>query len=531
MRIRKKSFILAIVILAAVSRVILLHQCPSGIHADEAFSGYEAWSLLHYGTDSAGYENPVYLTVWGGGMSVMNSLLMIPGIALFGLDAITVKIPAIALGILSVFVFYLLLEKVSDEKTALWGSFLLAVSPWHIMISRYGMDANLCPAFVLVAMYLTVLGIEDNRRLKWAAAAWGIALYSYVVLWIFEPIFLLLLFLYCVKYKKITDYRQVFVAVIVLTVIATPLFLFIGANMGIFPEIRTSVISIPVLPGFRSGELGIGGYLLNIKRIVRCFVLQSDGYPWNSIPGFGVYYIFSTPISAIGLIIVVKKAIKNIREKKFGFEMILLIWLVSGVIMAFTQTTGTNLTRINPMNPAMFILVVTGIRWIAGKIRFQRTQTVLAGIYAVSFICFMIYYFTGYSDTVAQRQLAGAEEALEYAEKLRNTDTGEGYEGKIYISGPLRHSQVLFYMQIPTPDYIESVEQSLTANGRFHVDGFGHYEWGEPEEYGSICVIPKEKKDAYIRMGYEVEVFDEYAVAVPNQSASIDGSLTVSYDG
>lgn len=515
MRIRRKSYIWAILILAAVSRVILLHQCPQGIHADEAFSGYEAWSLLHYGTDTAGYVNPVYLTVWGGGMSIMNTLLMIPGIALFGLNAVTVKIPVIVMGILSVFVFWLLLEKISDETTALWGSFLLAVSPWHIMISRYGMDANLCPAFVLIAMYFTVLGIEKNRMLKWAAAAWGIALYSYVVLWIFEPVFLSLLLVYCLKYKKITDYRQLFAAVAVLAAVAMPLFLFIGVNMGLIPEIRTGVLSIPVLPGFRSGELGIGGYLLNIKRILRCFVLQSDGYMWNSIPGFGVYYIFSTPVSVIGFTVVIRKAIKNIREKKFGFEMVLLIWLAAGIIMAFTQTTGTNLTRINPMNPAMFILVATGIKWIVDKIRFRKAEAVLAGIYLLSFICFMAYYFTGYSDTVAQRQLAGAGEALRYAEELYREDTGKGYDGKIYILGPLRHSQVFFYMQTPTPDYIESVEQEITGKGTFLVKGFGHYEWGEPGTYGSICVIPKEKKDAYLRMGYEVEMFHEYAVAVP----------------
>ncbi|MDE7205601.1 MAG: glycosyltransferase family 39 protein, partial [Lachnospiraceae bacterium] len=180
MRIKKKHYILAILILSILSRIIWICQCPAGIHADEAFSGYEAWSLLHYGMDSAGYANPVYLTVWGGGMSIMNSLLMIPPIALFGLNAVTVKIPVIVMGVLSVLFFYLLLKKTVNEKAALWGSFLLAISPWHIMISRYGMDANLCPAFVLIAMYLTVLGIEDNRRLKWAAAAWGIALYSYV---------------------------------------------------------------------------------------------------------------------------------------------------------------------------------------------------------------------------------------------------------------------------------------------------------------------------------------------------------------
>ncbi len=512
LQVTRKRYALIIVIIAVISRVLLIDKCPGGIHADEAFAGYEAWSLLHYGMDSAGYTNPVYLTVWGGGMSVLNSLLMIPGIALFGLNAITVKIPAIFMGVLSVFIFYLFLKETVDEKTALWGSLLLAVSPWHIMISRYGMDANLCPAFVLIAMYLTTLGIKDNRKLKWAAVAWGIALYSYVVLWIFEPIFLLLLFLYCIKYKKIYDYKQVLLAAAVLAVIAMPLILFICVNLGIIPEIRTGFLSIPALKGFRSRELGIGGYWLNIKRIVRCFILQSDGYLWNSIPFFGVYYFFSTPISAIGLVTVVKRSIVDFKKKKFGYASVFLIWLVSGIIMAFTQTTGTNLTRINPMNPVMFLLVAVGLQWIVGRIRYRRAETVAIAVYAVSFVCFMVYYFTGYSATISDRNLAGAGEALEYADAL--IETGD-YGEHIYVTGPLRHPQVLFYTQYPTDQYIASVDQDVFENGTYDVKGFGEYIWGAPSEYGSICLIPADGLDSYIDMRYDVRVFDTYAVASP----------------
>ncbi len=519
--VKRNYYIIAIMALAVFSRAVLITKCPGGIHADEAFSGYEAWSLLHYGIDSAGYSNPVYLTVWGGGMSVLNSILMIPGIALFGLNSVTVKIPAMVMGVISVFVFYLLLKEIADIKMALWGSFLLAISPWHIMISRYGMDANLCPAFVLIAMYLTVLGIKDNRNLKWAAVSWGIALYSYVVLWIFEPIFLLLLFLYCMKYHKIKDYKQVLPAVVILALFAAPLLLFIGVNMGIIPEIKTDILSIPVLPGFRSGELGIGGYILNIKRLVKCFVLQNDGYMWNSVPLFGVYYIFSTPISAVGLAVVIKRAVINFKKKCFGYEACLLIWLIAAIIMAFTQTTGTNLTRINPINPAMFILVVVGIQWLLKKIRYRKTEFAIAGIYMTGFACFMFYYFTGYSDAVAKMQLAGAKKALEYAKAQYETGA---YGSEIYISGPLRHSQVLFYTQFPTEDYIQSVEQTVLSNGTYHVKQFGEYVWETPQEYGGIRVMPVDETKTFISSveEYTVELFDSYAVAIPCRLADGD---------
>lgn len=239
-------------------------------------------------------------------------------------------------------------------------------------------------------------------------------------------------------------------------------------------------------------------------------MLQSDGYLWSSIPGFGVYYIFSTPISAVGLLAVVKRAVSNFKMKKFGYEMVLLIWLVSALIMAFTQNTGTNLTRINPMNPAMFILVAAGIEWIVGKIRFHKAEAVAVGIYAVSFICFMAYYFTGYRDTIAQRQLAGAGEALEYACELYETGA---YGNKIRILGSLRHSQVLFYTQFPTDDYIETVDADVVENGTYNVKGFGCFTWEDSPEEGKLYVIPADNVSTYTNSGYETEMFGQYAVA------------------
>ena len=76
--INEKTKVGLILLLAACVRLIGIGTYPGGLHVDEAFAGYEAWSLLNYGTDSWGYHNPVYLTVWGSGMSVLNSVLMIP---------------------------------------------------------------------------------------------------------------------------------------------------------------------------------------------------------------------------------------------------------------------------------------------------------------------------------------------------------------------------------------------------------------------------------------------------------------------
>jgi len=51
-----------IFLLGLLARLWLFGEVPGGLNQDEAFAGYEAWSLLHGGMDTAGYHFPVYLT-------------------------------------------------------------------------------------------------------------------------------------------------------------------------------------------------------------------------------------------------------------------------------------------------------------------------------------------------------------------------------------------------------------------------------------------------------------------------------------
>ena len=92
-KMKYRVTIIMILMLAVASRAIGIGVYPVGIHADEAYAGYEAYSMLMDGIDSWGYHNPVYLTVWGSGMSVLASLFMMPFIRLGGLNLAMVRKP------------------------------------------------------------------------------------------------------------------------------------------------------------------------------------------------------------------------------------------------------------------------------------------------------------------------------------------------------------------------------------------------------------------------------------------------------
>ena len=123
-KIQKLLFIL-ILILGIGARLWMYGDVPGGINQDEAFAAREAWSLLHYGKDSFGYSCPMYLTAWGSGMNALNTYLMMPFIALFGMHTWVFRLPQMLIGILSLFAIEEIVSKVADWKCSLLAMFPL----------------------------------------------------------------------------------------------------------------------------------------------------------------------------------------------------------------------------------------------------------------------------------------------------------------------------------------------------------------------------------------------------------------------
>ena len=59
----KRYFFLVVLLtlIGIIVRVYDISSAPGGMNQDEAYSGYEAYSMLKYGTDLWGYTFPVYL--------------------------------------------------------------------------------------------------------------------------------------------------------------------------------------------------------------------------------------------------------------------------------------------------------------------------------------------------------------------------------------------------------------------------------------------------------------------------------------
>lgn len=506
--IKRNWKLLLIMVLAVLSRGVLLGEIPCGVHADEAFAGYEAYAMLEYGTDSWGYSAPVYLTTWGGGMSVLESCLMIPFIKLGGLNMVTIRLPQMIMGVITVFIVYLIYSRISDDKKGLWAALLTAVCPWHIMMSRWGLDANLAPAFIILAVYFAILGLEKEKYLVVSALFWGLSLYCYALMWLFVPFFLLFSLVYCMKYHKVKLSKYTVGAVMILFLSALPLMLFVAVNIGVLPEIRTAYLSIPRLVHFRGEELRELKILSNLKKFLRLYIKQDDYNLMSAIPAFGMYYLYSFLFILIGIYDVIMTVWNNRKRKQFGYEMFLLIWLMIYSVICLVNPVSMN--RANGMNLAVLFLVIRGSYYAGQVLKRPWIKKSIVILYLASFCLFMNYYFTKYSDTIKEIQLAGAKEALGYAAVIKE----ESGSDVIHVTGRLRHSQVLFYSEYPLDLYMATVKWKNYPSRWLIAEEFGNFRWDTEMGYtNGVYVICSDEIADYEGAGYDITQFDACAVA------------------
>ena len=142
-----------ILLLSLGLRVWQINSFPSGLNADEAALGYNAYSLLTTGKDEHGHPWPVNLESFGDFKPAGYAYLLMPFIKVLGLNEFAVRLPSAIFGILGVLGIYLLTKSLYltpnpppnlgegepirvGEVPGLLSALLLAISPWHLHFSR-----------------------------------------------------------------------------------------------------------------------------------------------------------------------------------------------------------------------------------------------------------------------------------------------------------------------------------------------------------------------------------------------------------
>lgn len=131
--------------------------------------------------------------------------------ALKGINAFAVRLPMMLAGIFSMPLIFIAGKKLFNGKFALLAMFFVAISPWHIVNSRWAVESNIMPFLFLAGFAALTLAGAKNLWLYVSVIFFALCLYAYGTAYVGVPVFLLLTVPYLVKLKRVT-WKQVVIA-------------------------------------------------------------------------------------------------------------------------------------------------------------------------------------------------------------------------------------------------------------------------------------------------------------------------------
>ncbi len=437
--------LIMVLLIGAAVRLWKFGLIPGGFNQDGAMGAVDALALADHGTDRFGMWLPVHFTAWGfGQMSVLLSYLSVPFISLFGLNRFTARIAILIVSLLALWVLYMLVLLLAGRNAALAVLAFCAVDPWHIMQSRWALDCNMLPHFLLFAFYFLYLGIKKKRVWLYISMLFfGLSMYAYGIAWYSVPLLLLITAIYLLK-KRQLSLMGLLPAAFVYFIVSWPIFGVMVINYFKLPTMSTPFFTIPLFPDttrtadilFFSGDFSAQLYE-NFLSFVNVVLLQKPDLLWNTIPEFGSLYLFAIPLALLGGYALFrmnkdgnKKGEKdgnkdgNKKGEKDGnkdgenggisFELI-LIWLVVAFVSGLI-VNNVNVNRINIVFYPMIILCGMGIYWIVKNIRLMGIF--LAVLFITAFVSFGASYFGSHGEAIGNAFYNGFGEALDYVEDM-----------------------------------------------------------------------------------------------------------------
>lgn len=489
----------ALLLLAVTVRLVALTQLPADLNQDEASSGYEAWALLNYGMDRCGNRWPVLLVSWGSGQNILYSVLDMPFILLFGLNLFSLRLPAALLGIVAVIVFWRLARRCRGPVCGLCALLLIAINPWQIMASRWALESNIMPTFLLLGLFCAVKAKENIWWLFGAAVSFALALYAYGTAFFFLPIFLVI---YVLCNRSLLREKIFYAAGLLFVVLSMPIALCQLINLVSGDSVTILGVTIPKLTQARQASVsvfgtGLSGIATNLWDFILLLVTQSDGLDYNALPSSGLYYFFGLPLAVAGFC----RSIKERRRHKN--EMSLRLALFTACLCACL--ISININRVNMAWLPLLYFQSVGLDWLGQRLTAKGSAILIAGI-ALCFTCFLTSYI---KKMEAPSNVNGLNEAIAFAETAT--------QGNIYITDdlPAPYIYVLFFRQISPVDFSKTAVYDHPNAAFRNVTRFGRYVFLERDRAACLVLSQGEFSDLaqgeYLWLGE----FGNYVVCRP----------------
>lgn len=373
-----KKAIFFILILASFLRLYLITDVPPSASLDEASIGWNAYSILQTGKDEYGTSFPLLLRAYDDYRPALYVYLVAPFVKVFGLNILSVKLPSVILSVLAVYATYFFAKELfrkqkilNPEHLAILSSFLLAISPWHIYISRLGHEVNIAFSFFLFAVLFFL-----KRKIYLSASFFLLSFISYQSEKIFIPVMLLGIFI-VFKDEILALKKKIVIASVVSFIVLAP---FLKATFSedallrfkatnIFDANKSRFIDQSLLLHKANKEGDIVGKILYNRRFLS-FQIVSEAYlshfnpVWlftnasgdrHKIPSIGLLHIWTLPFILIGIYLLVSRNFDSKNRK------LLFIWVLAAPLSASITTESPHALRSLTFLPIWEIFAALGL--------------------------------------------------------------------------------------------------------------------------------------------------------------------------
>lgn len=409
--LNSKNILIIILFLASILRLYKLTDVPVSLFGDELDVGYHAYSILKTGRDYMGNFMPLHFQSLAEYRTPLYLYSSVPSVAIWGISAMGVRLPAAIFGVGSIFAFYLLVNQIyKNEKIALIAAFVLTFSPWHIQYSRAAFEVTQLLFFVIFGFYMFFYSLEkkENNKYLWISAlSFSLTPWIYSTAKLFIPFIGLFMFVFWFKELAKFKIKHLAISILVVLFFAIPMILVTFGGQAAQRFGYISIFTDPIIETeigyardtdlvFTENDTTLGAierrlfhnkYLFFGEKISANFLksfstdflfIKGDINLRHSIQGIGQFYRIEFIPLIIGLVYFFAKG----KEKRV--KIFLLVWIILGVLpSATTRDGGDHATRLILILPPLVLLVALGI---------YKMPKIFLPFYAFAFLISFVFY-------------------------------------------------------------------------------------------------------------------------------------------
>jgi len=513
---RPSVFLIFIVLIAAILRFYQLGINPPSLTWDEVAWGYNAYAVGIDGKDEFGHFLPYTSFIsFGDYKPPMYAYLDVIPVWIFGLTELTTRFPSAFFGTLTVlFTYFLVKELFADhekksngklnvtEIVALVSALFLAISPWHIMLSRAAFEANVASFFIVTGVWLFLLAIRKNQwLLVLSAICFVLCIYTFNSTRVVAP--LLLFSLAVGNIKRLWKIKSATItACIVGLALLLPVVPFLLSPQARLRYQEVNIFSnVDIIKTANQEVINDNNAkwskIIHNRRVVytldflqhyfdnfnpNFLFITGDQNPKFSTQDVGQMYIWDLPFLLMGTLFLFRKRV--------GKWWIIPIWLAIGIIPAAISLPTPHALRIEATIPTLQILTAYGfVTFILALKKYQKQTMYALLIMLFLFVGYYLHgYYTYYPTEFSAEWQYGYQNAIKFVKAHQ-----QEYDA-VDISGMDRaYIYTLFYLQYPPQEFRQTAQVSTDVFGFVHVYGFGKYHFVD-----SPPAFPSKEKTLYI---------------------------------